>query len=72
MRIITFIAVGLCLYSISLDAQKVISGTIRDLGDDSPLVGATILLKDTESIGTVSDAEGNFSLQVPEKATTLV
>ena len=48
----------------------IITGKVSDeLGD--ALVGATIHVKGT-SIGVVSDIDGNYQLNVPEEATTLV
>ncbi len=53
--------------STSLIAQ--ISGVIS--GDGDPLIGASVLVKGT-SIGTVTDLDGKFSLDVPEGAEELV
>ncbi len=39
--------------------------------DDQPVVGATVKVKGT-SIGTVADAIGNYSIQLPNNAQTLV
>ena len=51
-------------------AQKTVTGTVT--GDDgSPLPGVTIVLKGTTT-GTVSNADGNYSINVPESAQTLV
>jgi hypothetical protein len=48
-----------------LAAQKV-SGTIKDTGTSEPIIGAAVSLKGT-SKGTVSDVNGNFSLELGEK-----
>ncbi len=48
-----------------LAAQKV-SGTIKDIGTSEPIIGAAVSLKGT-SKGTVSDVNGNFSLELGEK-----
>ncbi len=50
-------------------AQRTVTGTITDQGD--PLIGASVLAKGT-STGTVTDFDGNYSLNVPEGSTTLV
>lgn len=47
------------------DVQRV-SGTIRDQ-KGGPIIGASIIIKDT-NIGTISDLDGNFSLEVPRNA----
>jgi iron complex outermembrane receptor protein len=50
--------------SISLLAQKTISGNIVD-DVFNPLIGAVVHIENTE-IGTVTDLEGNFRLEVPK------
>ncbi len=47
-----------------------VKGVVYD-ADNATLPGATILVKGT-SQGTTSDMDGNFTLQVPSTATTLV
>ena len=44
-------------------AQTTLTGTIRTVGNE-PVIGATVQLKGT-GVGTVSDLNGAFSLQVP-------
>lgn len=46
---------------------KHITGRILDPNDE-PVIGANVVVKGT-TIGTVTDAEGNFGLDVPEGAT---
>ncbi|WP_420459712.1 SusC/RagA family TonB-linked outer membrane protein [Neolewinella sp.] len=55
--------------SIAL-AQRTVTGTVFDTNGE-PLIGASVLVQNTTS-GTVTDIDGNFSLAVPEDATTLV
>lgn len=48
-------------------AQTVkVTGTVTSGDDGEPIIGATILVKGT-NIGTITDLDGNFSLDVPEK-----
>lgn len=61
-----------CLAQQFLFAQKSVSGFIYDQGDNSPLVGVTIVVKNMEKIGTISEADGSFTLVLPENAATLV
>lgn len=49
--------------------QKEISGKVTDTSGE-PLPGATVMVKGT-TIGTVTDANGNFSLRIPANAQTL-
>jgi TonB-linked SusC/RagA family outer membrane protein len=57
---------------MTLSAQnKTISGLVISADDNEPIVGATVMVKGT-SIGTVTSIDGDFSLQVPESAATLI
>lgn len=57
--------------STLLSAQdRTLTGTVQD-DEGIPLIGANILVKG-ESVGTVTDVNGAYSLQVPEDARTLV
>lgn len=50
-----------------LHAQNRISGTVKDANGE-PIIGASVLLKGSASVGTVTDATGAFALSVPENA----
>lgn len=52
--------------SIVLAQTVKVTGTVTSGDDGEPIIGATILVKGT-SIGTITDLDGNFSLDVPEK-----
>jgi len=57
------------LYAITLSAQNEVKGVIIDKSTDFPIIGATVLIKDT-SIGITTDFDGNFILpNVPDGAT---
>ena len=57
--------------SFALFAQtKTITGKITDASTKEPLVGATVLVKGTQT-GTATDANGNFKLDVPADAKTV-
>lgn len=65
-----FVSLAFC--NPSLYAQSTtVSGTIMDGDLGGPLPGVTVLVKGT-STGTVSDFDGNFSLQVNNPNATLV
>lgn len=49
---------------------KKVTGTIRD-NHGEPIIGANVFVKGTTS-GTVTDMDGNFSLEVPEQGTLVV
>lgn len=51
-------------------AQQQISGVVKEL-DGQPLPGVNIVVKG-KNLGTTSDSEGRYSLQVPDDASILV
>jgi TonB-linked SusC/RagA family outer membrane protein len=51
--------------------SRIVTGTVTDADDGSTLPGVSVVVKGT-SIGTVTDIEGDFSLNVPNDAETLV
>lgn len=60
----------LALVSTSLMAQRTVSGIVTDGESGEPLLGASILVVGT-SVGTITDFDGNYSLEVPEGSSTL-
>jgi len=65
-----FIAISISLVSYGQD--KVITGKITDSKDGSPVVGASILAKGSKAGGTVTNAEGAFSITVPSTTAALI
>ena len=60
------------LVSASVLAQsKTITGRVTSPDEPEGLIGVNVLVKGT-TIGVVTDLDGNYSLSVPENATTLV
>jgi TonB-linked SusC/RagA family outer membrane protein len=69
--ILSFILLlGLGLSNQMSAQQRYIQGEVVD-SESNPLPGVTIVVKGT-TIGTVTDSDGNFSLQVPPDSETLV
>lgn len=61
----------LLVFSIgTVYAQKTISGVVTDESGES-IIGATVLMKGSAS-GTITDIDGNYSIEVPEEATALL
>ncbi|KAB7733144.1 SusC/RagA family TonB-linked outer membrane protein [Rudanella paleaurantiibacter] len=60
------------LTSIVVHAQTQLKGKVIGTDDQKPIAGATILLKGTTNSGTVTDAEGGFTLNVPANAVVVV
>jgi iron complex outermembrane recepter protein len=52
-------------------AQKTITGKVTDAETNDGLVGAAVLVKGTSN-GAVTDADGNYTIEVSDNATTLV
>ena len=50
---------------------KKYQGTVVDSADGEPLIGATVMVKGT-NIGVATDLDGNFILDIPESAKTLL
>ena len=48
-----------------------VRGTVTDEGGE-PLIGASVLVKGSPGMGTVTDIDGNFQFSVPSEQTTLV
>lgn len=56
----------MCLMGTLAYAQnRPISGTVVD-GSGLPVIGATVMVVGNSTIGTVTNADGAFSLNVPE------
>lgn len=54
-------------------AQTKVTGTVMtsENGQDEPVIGASVMIKGTKQ-GTVTDVDGNFTLQAPKGATLVV
>ena len=69
------IALLLAIFAIGLQSlwaqTKEITGTVTAIEDGSSIPGVSVSVKGT-TLGTISDFEGNYTLKVPESATTLV
>ena len=59
------------LFSFRMQAT-VIQGLVTDAGSGEPLIGATIYVKGAIQIGTITDPDGKYSLNVPDEFQTLV
>lgn len=66
---ITLLIGFLCFATFAM-AQRTISGVVTD-ETNTPLIGANVLVKGT-TVGTVTDFDGNYTLEVPAEGTELV
>ena len=73
MRKLTFLLACLLLVGVGLvNAQtKSISGRVFSADDGQPVIGATVIVKGT-TLGTITDVDGKFKINVPGNAKTLV
>ncbi|MEP7196774.1 MAG: SusC/RagA family TonB-linked outer membrane protein [Saprospiraceae bacterium] len=70
MKKVFFSLLALMLMATASYAQRMVSGTITG-PDGSGIIGANVVIKGT-SIGTVTDANGAYSLNVPEGSNTIL
>jgi TonB-linked SusC/RagA family outer membrane protein len=60
----------LCLFPLGAMAQSAVKGTVND-DSGEPIIGASVVEKGTTN-GTVTDFDGNFSLNVKSGATLVI
>lgn len=59
------------LFSVFANSQKIVKGVVMDAEKNKPISNASIFLANT-SIGTTADAQGNFSLSIPNGRFDLI
>ncbi len=71
-KIAFFMSILLFMGTMASFAQtRVVTGTVTSSEDGQPIPGVSIVVQGT-TLGTVTDLDGNYSLQVPQDAETLV
>ena len=71
MKRLSMMLAGLFLLAGMAMAQTKVTGTVVSFEDNEPIIGATIQAVGNASIGTITDYDGNFTLEVPEGVKTL-
>lgn len=66
MHSLSLLLIMVCSCNFAFAQSAVITGVVNDI-DRVAILGATVTVKDTQ-IGTITDANGNFSLRVPNPA----
>ncbi len=56
---------------LSDEAKITVTGTLTSADEGLPLIGAAIYVKSDPSVGTVTDFDGKFSIQVEENTTLI-
>lgn len=73
MRLKKFvILLTMALLSLPAFAQVKVTGVVMSADDGLPIIGATVLLKGNTSVGTATDIDGRFTLNVPSTDSHLV
>lgn len=62
----------LCLTTVGAFAQHVLKGRVTDQVTQAPIFGAQITLKSDRTKGTITNDAGEFTLQAPAGAVTLI
>lgn len=71
-RLLSLLLFFMAFISVQVYAQDVrITGTVIAEADKFPIIGANILVKGSTN-GTITDVDGNFSLDVPQNATIVI
>jgi len=72
MRKVLFLLLGVLFLAGQAFAQsRTIKGRVTSADDGQPVIGAAVVVKGT-STGAVTNPDGEYTLQVPDGATTLV
>jgi len=66
-----FISLLMGTFVVQAQEKRTIKGNVVD-EQNSPVVGATIVLKGSTSVGTIADGKGEFTLTIPSGNQTLV
>lgn len=70
-RIIGLLALILLVYSTNFAQQVTIKGVVTDAITSEPLIGVNIFAEDNRMKGTITDFDGNYSIEI-EKNSVLV
>lgn len=66
-----FLLLTLLSFSLTALAQQKITGKVKDSSGE-PVIGASVVVKDNKTMGTITDFDGNFSLEVPSKSVLVI
>ena len=72
MRKLIFILTFVWFAGFTASAQMQISGTVTNAETGDPIPGVSVVVQSQTTIGTTTDMEGAYSLEVPSDAETLV
>lgn len=68
-RFLIIAVLQICCTIGALAQNITVTGVVTDAGTGEPLIGAAVVQTDKTTVGTATDADGRYSISVPEKAT---
>ena len=71
MKRLSMILASLFLFVGMALAQTTVKGTVVTYEENEPIIGATIQVVGADNIGTITDVNGQFTLEVPAGKNTL-
>lgn len=66
-----FLLLTLLSFSLTALAQQKVTGKVKDSSGE-PVIGASVVVKGNNAMGTITDFDGNFMLDVPTKSVLVI
>ena len=66
-----FLLLTLLSFSLTALAQQKVTGKVKD-SSGVPVIGASVVVKGNNTMGTITDFDGNFMLDVPAKSVLVI
>ena len=66
-----FFFLTLLSFSLTALAQQKVTGKVKDSSGE-PVIGASVVVKGNNTMGTITDFDGNFMLDVPAKSVLVI
>lgn len=66
-----FLLLTLLSFSLTALAQQKVTGKVKDSSGE-PVIGASVVVKGNNTMGTITDFDGNFMLDVPPKSVLVI
>lgn len=66
-----FLLLTLLSFSLTALAQQKVTGKVKDSSGE-PVIGASVVVKGNNTMGTITDFDGNFMLDVPVKSVLVI
>ena len=66
-----FLLLTLLSFSLIALAQQKVTGKVKDSSGE-PVIGASVVVKGNNTMGTITDFDGNFMLDVPTKSVLVI